>query len=300
MYRFRLLIIISIIWLFIILNWGRFVDNTPLASLKIQPFVSILIFAMIILHIAILSSSTWSYTLGNIVIIAAYGIGKILTTSEIFEFKEFIPSLVLEMFVLLASYWLVRELATWFQTYSTTLKNSIFNPINTLVRNTYADESVIEQKIALARRFGRELTLLYIQLDEPATHEQRVIWDNLKEIKLATLQLRLAELLGFLAGDTTVKAWHEGNLVICLQVDRKEVNNIITQLQDVISDVLKMHIEVGFASFPKDGLMFDDLVEKAMNQVFDPMEARKGLPQTRPLQMLDLDTRPPKHSHYGT
>jgi len=296
MYRFRVLIIISIVWLFAILNWGRLVDDTALQDLTIQPFVSILIFVMIILHIAILSSSTWSYTLGNIVILLAFGIGKIVTFRGTFAFHTFVPSLVLEMFVLLTSYWLVRELAAWFQTYSSSLRQSIFNPINTLVRNTYADETVIEQKIALARRFDRELTLLYIQLDEQPTHENRVIWDNLKEIKLATLQLRLAELLGFLAGDTSVKAWHEGNLVICLQVERKEVNMIITELQDVISDVLKMHIEVGFATFPKDGLMFDDLVEKAINQIFDPMEALKGLPQTRPLQQLDLDTRPPKHS----
>lgn len=295
MYRFRILIIVSIVWLFAILNWERMVNNTALESLSIQPFVSILIFVMIILHIAVLSSMAWSYTLGNIVILGAFGLGKIVTLRGSFEFQSFIPSLVLEMFALLTTYWLVRELATWFQTYSSSLRESIFNPINTLVRNTYADESVIEQKIALARRFSRELTLLYIELDEPATHENRVIWDNLKEIKLATLQLRLAELLGFLAGDTSVKAWHEGNLVICLQVDRKEVNMIITELQDVISDVLKMRIEVGIASFPKDGLMFDDLVEKARNQIFDPMEALKGLPQTRPLQMLDLDTRPPKH-----
>ena len=300
MYRFRILIIVSIFWLFTILNWDRIVSNTALESLNIQPFVSILIFAMIILHIAVLSSNTWSYALGNSVILIAFGLGKIITFRGAFEFGSFVPSLMLEMFVLLTTYWLVRELASWFQTYSGSLRQSIFNPINTLVSNTYDNESVIEQKIALARRFDRELTLLYIELDEPTTHESRVIWDNLKDIKLATLQLRLAELLEFLAGDTAVKAWHSGNLVICLQVDRRTVNMIITELQDVISDVLKIHIEVGIASFPDDGLMFEDLVEKAINQIFDPTEELKGLPQTRPLQMLDLDTRPPKHGTHSS
>lgn len=252
MYRFRVLIILSIVWLFAILNVERIVDDTPLQSLSIQPFVYILIFTVIIVHIIVLKASTWSYTLGNVLILLTYGIGKIFLFSGDFDFQNIVPSLVLEIFILLTTYWLIRELTAWFHSYNGILKQSIFNPINTLVRNTYHDVSMIEQKIALARRFDRRLNLLYIQFEEE-TQESGVLWDNLKEIRLATLQLRLAELLGFLAGETTIKAWHHDNLVICMQADRKQVNTIISQLQDVISDVMKMHVEVSVVTFPKDG-----------------------------------------------
>jgi hypothetical protein len=299
MYRFRVLIILSIAWLLAILNLERIVGGTPLQSLSIQPFVYILVFITIIVHIIVLKSSIWSYTLGNMVVLLTYGVGRVLMFKGNFDFQNILPSLVLELFILLTTYWLVRELASWFYSYSGMLKQAIFNPINTLVRNTYHDESMIEQKIALARRFDRQLTLLYVQLEEDV-QESSVLWDNLKEIRLATLQLRLAELLGFLAGETAVKTWHHGNLVICMQSDKKQVNTTISQLQDVITDVMKMNVEVGIATFPKDGLLFDDLVEKARERISIPVHLQQGLPQTRRLQMLDLDTRPPKHGSYST
>lgn len=264
MYRFRLLTITLIAWLFFSMNIERPDQMGLLGNVNIQSFVYVLIVAIPLILLLFLKLSDLQPYKTLLPFILIYALGKFATPPTVSDI-EYAYSTIIEAIILLGTFWVSSQLAHSIHSYNDALKGSIFSPTNTLVHTTHHGEIAIRQKIALARRFERDLALIYVKLDvNKRKLEYGRLWDNQDEIRLMTIQLRIAELIRFLLRETDVRAWHHGDLLICLQgssVDRTQL--IAEQIAEVICNVMKIQVNVGIAYFPKDSLVYDDLIEKA-------------------------------------
>jgi hypothetical protein len=263
MFRFRLLILSTISWLAFVLNLEAILRNLEIA-IHIQPFVYILAIVTVISMISVLKLHEVQTVVSVSTLALLYGIGKVL-----FLIDLNITSIIIEVTLVIGTFFVARPVASWLGNYSKRIKSAVFSPTNTLMLDKQHNAAAIERKISLARRFGRELSLLYI----PMSRKFRTSDD----MRAMVLQRKLNELVNLLVDDSGLYAWHNGDLMVCLQGEAvRHLDTIAAQFSSLITDVLKMQIQIGVADFPAQGLMLDDLIESAHTTLGQPIIARKS------------------------
>lgn len=276
MFRFRLFIISTIIWLAFVLNLEAILNNLEI-PIHIQAFVYVLAIGTVICMMLFLQLRDYQPSVIVSTLLLSYAIGKVIFPAD-FDFTD----IAMELVLVLGTYFVTRPVTNWLADYSNNLKKAVFNPMNTLLKNNQHSIEAVERKISLARRFGRELNLIYIPMNDKlrAYHGMKVL----------ALQAKINELLNVLVSDTGLYAWHDGNLMICLQeTSVEELGNITTQFSALITDVLKTQVQLGTANFPTQGLIMDDLIATAsanLGQEIQPDES------TETIQFFPKPVRP--------
>jgi hypothetical protein len=263
-FRFRLLIILLIAWLFFILSFERIVNQTDLSTLSIAPFVYVLIVLTTIFVILLLPQYKISGRNLLLALSALYAATKVISVliNPITDASVFLASLTLELVVFLTSNYLTLSLTNWFCHYNEGLKQAIFSPISSQIEEKYQNANSIEQRIAAARRFERELTLLYIRFDKVMGSKPGISWEENSDARDVLFHMRMAELLSFLSPNA-LKAWNQSDLMMCVPFDTQQNSELASQIKEVFSNVLKVEVNVGMAAFPQDGLVLKDLIENA-------------------------------------
>lgn len=263
MYRFRLLIIATVAWLFLALNIERPDDLPFLGHIDISFFVYILGALIMISHLVLVRMNRMSLRAVLVLFAAIYIVGKSLTFDSDVDAANYTYIMVLEIIGLGMTLLVSRKLAQSIFSFGDAIRESVLNPNNTLIQHTYHGEIAIRQKIAQARRFNRKLALLYVKIDHSwSKNEYSRIFNQREEIKYMYLQLRIAELVTFLLWETDGRAWNQGNLILCLQGPTQERASMIAeQITQVLKNVMDIQATVSVAYFPDDGLVYDDLLE---------------------------------------
>ena len=263
MYRFRLLVIATITWLFLALNIARPNEIPFLGHIDITFFAYVVGALIMISHLVLVRMNRMSWQLVLILFSAIYIVGKSLTYDPDMDAASTTYIMVLEVVGLGITLVVSRKLAQSIFSFGDAIRESVLNPTNTLVQHTHHGELAIRQKIAQARRFDRKLALLYVKIDHSwSKNEYSRIFNQREEIKYMYLQLRIAELITFLLWETDGRAWNQGNLILCLQGPTQERASMIAeQITQVLKNVMDIDTGVSVAYFPDDGLVYDDLLE---------------------------------------
>jgi len=263
MFRFRFFIISTIVWLAFVLNLEAILNNLEIA-IHIQRFVYVIAISTVVSMMLFLKLHEYQSSVAVSTLVLVYAIGKVLFPSTI-DFTV----VAMELGLVIGTYFVTRPVTNWLDTYSNNIKKAVFSPTNTLIKDNHHNVAAIERKINLARRFDRELSLLYIPMGEKL--------DSVNDIKSMALQAHINNLLNVLVGDTCLYAWHEGNLMVCLQGDAVEhVDTIAAQFSSMIADILKMQVELGLANFPTQGLILDDLIDTAQQTLGQPIRIEQN------------------------
>ncbi|MCI0713816.1 MAG: hypothetical protein L0154_26905 [Chloroflexi bacterium] len=288
MYRFRLLIIATIAWLFLALNIERPDELLFLGHINISSFVYVIGAFIMISHLVLVQMNRMSWQVILALFGAMYIIGKILTFNSGMDAATYTYIMVLEIVGLGITVVISRKLAQSIFSFGDAIRESVLNPTNTLIQHTHHGELAIRQKIAQARRFDRRLALLYVKINHSwSKSEYTRIFNQREEIKYMYLQLRIAELVTFLLWETDGRAWNQGNLILCLQGPTQERASMIAeQVAQVLKNVMDIDASVSVAYFPDDGLVYDDLLET--------LKSNERLPVPRQT-VFNLVTRPAKH-----
>lgn len=280
MLRFRILVLVLICWLSAVFLIQRIV-GTNVPTITIQPFVNALILAIPVAAMIYRPLMTLPLRICLLSVLGLYAIGKVINAQTAADPITVLAFATLELSIIVVTTWLSWHLVRWFHTYDESIKDSIHNPIKIWVKETYREPALIEERIAAARRFGRQLTLLHIRFNNPSRFTRGSSWSRVYDARDITFQLRLAELLRFLTGSAAIISWYQNDLVICLpNINRTEdIRKLSGDIQEVMKAVLKLDVTVGVASFPKDGLMLSDLVSEASKTVLEPTQALTELKQ---------------------
>lgn len=262
MYPFRLILIATVLWLFLALNIERPDELLILGNVNISSFVYVIGALILISHLTLVRMARLSWRNALLPFAALYIVGKALTFGSYSDAANYIYIMVLEVAGLVVTLLISRMLAHSIFSFGDAIKESVLNPTNTLVQHTHHGELAIRQKIAQARRFNRKLALLYVKIDHSWTkNEYSRMFNQREEIQYMYLQLRIAELVSFVLWETDVRAWHQGNLIMCLQGPTQERASMIgEQITQVLKHVMDIQATVSIVYFPDDGLVYDDLL----------------------------------------
>lgn len=264
MFRFRFLIIMFVAWLFMILSFERIVNQTNFSTLSIAPFVYVLVMATAAFAILYLPNHRLPNYGLILFMLAIYTPAKALSVwlNYIGDMNAFVASLALEITVLLSANILILSLTNWFYQYNESLKSAIFSPISSQIDEKYQNTNIIEQRIAAARRYEREPTLLFIQFDKAMSSKLSASREQESDAGNILFHMRMAELLSFLSPNS-VKAWNQNDLMVCVPFDVAKNHQLAEQIQEVFTNVLKVNVNVKLAAFPQDGLVLEDLIQTA-------------------------------------
>jgi hypothetical protein len=268
MYRFRLFIILLITWLFFVLNVERPDNLLGLGNVNIASYVYVIAALMPVSFLMFLKLSKASIATSYMPFLGLYAVGKMIYLDPAAGIEKLTFISLFEVALLLVTLIGVRSLTRSIYFFGDSIKNSAMNPNNTLVQTTHHGEMTIRQKIAQARRFNRSLTLLYVPLGKSQRkYEYGRLWDQQEDIKFMYLQFRIAELIKFLLWETDVRAWHQGDLILCLQGnDELRAHKLVEQIPEVLRSVLKIETSVSMVRFPQEGIVYNDLLAKLRNE----------------------------------
>lgn len=254
MFRFRFSIILTIAWLAFVLNFNEILESLAI-HLHVQDFVLALCIGTVIVMMLVFKSHKIPSSVSIATLVLLYAIGKVLFRTNL-DIETYTATVIIELGTLLFTFFVTRPVVEWLTGYNNKIKSAVFSSDNTLISNSYNNTAAIERKISLARRFGRELSLLYIPMSNK--------FEDFGEIKSLALKQEMGELIEVMVGHTGLYSWHHGDLMICLQGDAVNyVETIANQFSKVMADVLKTQVQVGIANFPHQGLILDDLIETA-------------------------------------
>jgi len=262
MYRFRLFIILLITWLFLVLNIERPDNLLGLGNINIASYVYVIAALMPVAFFMFLQLSKTNVAMSYMPFLAMYGASKLAFYEPGANIEKLTYTTLFEVALLFVTLLGVRSLSRSIYFFGDNIKNSVMDPANTLVHTTHHGEMTIRQKIAQARRFNRSLTLLYVPLGKnQRKHELGRLWDQQEDIKFMYMQYRIAELIKFLLWETDVRAWHQGDLILCLQGnDEVRAQQLMEQIPQVLSSVLKIETAVSMVRFPQQGIVYNDLL----------------------------------------
>jgi hypothetical protein len=288
-YRFRFLMISTVAWLFLALNIERPNNLIFLDNINISSFVYVLGSLIMISHLTLVRINRLPWQTAGLPFMAIYAIGKITMFDSEIDTARFTYIMLFEVVGLVLTFIFSRNLSQSIFSFGDAIREAVLNPTNTLVQHTHHGEIAIRQKIAQARRFQRKLALLYVKIDHSWTkNEYTRIFNQREEIKYMYLQLRIAELVTFLLWETDVRAWYQGNLILCLQGPSQERAPMMSeQIKQVLKNVMDIDTTVSLIHFPDDGLVYDDLLETLRNEEILRVPRQPIFP---------LDTRTPQHS----
>lgn len=268
MFRFRFFIISTITWLAFVLNLEAILNNLEIA-IHIQPFVYVLAISTVVSMMLFLKLHEYQTSLVISTLVLLYAIGKVVFPTTI-DFTV----VAMELGLIVGTYFVTRPVSNWLDNYSNNIKRAVFSPTNTLMKDNHQNIAAIDRKISLARRFNRELSLLYVPMNDKIRSS-----NGIKEL---VLQGQINEWLDLIVGDGGMYAWHEGNLMICLQGEAVEqIDTVAEQFSSLITNVFKMEVQIGAANFPTQGLILDDLIATAHETLGQAIKLQQA-PETIP------------------
>jgi hypothetical protein len=295
MFRYRLMIMLGIGWIFLALNLERPDVVLLIGAINIANFVYVL-GAISILVILLFPQLSKIPTLVVFVpLLIVYLIGKIIFTNEELSRAQATTLTFIEVAGLFIGIWLFQEIAASLGQFSSALETIFVGKEKTQVLDSLEGENVIQRKIDLARRFERGLAILYVKFNGQMSSSRR-FWDQEANLRHVYMQVQLAELMNYLVDLADVRMWYHGNLVLCLEDTQPEkTERTAEQIHQVLHDVLGLDTQVGVAHFPDDGLIYQHLIgisqQDALRQVNGARPGKRSTAALNPLAVQQEGAR---------
>ena len=276
MAKLRIFIIILTVWVIWLLNIERF------DPLNIDVPTTLYIVSAIVLVPTLLLPVTGQIRFGYVIapIVAVY---VALRLYNVFSpIPVTLPALIMESVVLIITLWIGRRISIDLESFESVVDDVVFETDGTRILNMSDGEQAINDELFRARKFERPVALLYVKL--PSIGRLRRIYPNTFQYQLSLEQryykARIARIIEGMVYRVDVLMWYGDNLVIGLpETERAHVEQLATQISEIIGSTVLLQVPMGIAVFPQDGLIYSDLVAKAEKNLVNYAEVKEDTTQ---------------------
>ena len=260
MLRLRFSIVVLVLWATLIFN----IDRIDILALNIPTTLYVVLALGLTLLMLFPSTDAIRFEIIIIPFLAAY---ILMRANGIFSSTiATIPSVVTESVVLIATLWLGRKISARLENLEKVVENIGYDLETNRIHDMIEGESLINDELFRARKYERPVTLLYIKV--PSIARLRRIHRKTLQYQLSLEQryykLRIARIIESMIYRVDTMVWHGDDIIVCLpETEKVHADKLVMQITEVIKATVLIKIPIGTSSFPKDGLIYTDLVKKA-------------------------------------
>lgn len=189
--------------------------------------------------------------------------GALIGTNEPYLF---VIGLVLVQVTLMLMRWVSLPLVKFDQA----AENFIFDSKQSNLLNAVEGEEEINHELYRARRFERSFSIVYCEIPDTATSEKDALktdfvnWQITKDFKRRYTQVQLVKLLSSIIYKSDILVEYRNGIVVGLpETNADDAKIFINRLGLLVKDNFEVTPIVGTATFPEEGLIYDDLVKYA-------------------------------------
>lgn len=177
-----------------------------------------------------------------------------------------VESLILESFVIVISLWLGRKISHNLESFETVVEEIVFEDKENRILSMNDGEEAVNNELFRARKYERPVALIYIKM--PTINRLRRIHPNTLQYQLSLehryYKTRIARIVESVVYRVDILVWYGDNLVICLpETSTDQAEQLARQISEIVGASIVLQVPMGIASFPQDGLIYNDLVTKA-------------------------------------
>lgn len=271
MAKFRLLLILLTLWLFLMFNLAR--PDILIGTLDFPLDLSSLVFvvstfvATAILLMPDLARIRLEYTFGATLLLYIFlrltfvPFKGVAATDP----RRAVYLVVAEVIVLFISLILVRAVSLAVTSFEKAVENIVLRPSQLRILPQAEGEEKINSELFRARRFDRPVAFILIDLSviERLLGKKRMTLEGVFQKQYA--QTRIAQIVEATLYKTDIVTWYGENLFLCLpETTYAEALKTAQELDKLIRLRLDLQLPMGIVAFPENGLIYNDLVEAAL------------------------------------
>jgi lipopolysaccharide/colanic/teichoic acid biosynthesis glycosyltransferase len=197
--------------------------------------------------------------------VSSFAVGKPLNQRDIYI-------TITEIVVLAATVWIARKISLVISDFEQTVEDVLLKPDDLAVLNRAEGEEKINNELSRARYFDHTVGFLLIHMNAIDRDEDlaNTRFDLEATLQRRYVQLRVAQVARSLLPKISILVWDEEDLVVCLpETGYAATEQLARALHTKLALHLNLMIPMGIAVFPKDGLIYHDLVKATMRNLLD-------------------------------
>ncbi|MFQ3534272.1 MAG: sugar transferase [Aggregatilineales bacterium] len=271
MAKFRLLLILLTAWLFLMFNLAR--PDVVLEAFDFPLDLSALVFVVgmsvgiAILLMPDLARIRVEYTFSAVVLLYIFlrltfvpfkGLAAV-------DPRRAVYLVIVETLVLFVLLLLVRAVSLAVTSFEKAVENIILRPSKLRILPQAEGEEAVNSELFRARRFDRPVAFILIDMGpiDQLISQKRTTLEGVFQKHYA--QMRIAQIVEATLYKTDVVMWHGENVFICLpETTYEEALRTAQELDSLIRLRLDLKLPMGVVAFPKNGLIYSDLIEAAI------------------------------------
>jgi lipopolysaccharide/colanic/teichoic acid biosynthesis glycosyltransferase len=273
MAQLRLLLIITLCWFAILFNIERISElvREPI-TLDATVYAVVIITSVALLTFPNLSSvNIW---LSRVVMLAIYGAARLVFTPNLNSGVLFPYNLLMDVVALMVTLWIMRQVGHALLQFELTVQAFVLDVESARLLSRSDGQEQVNHELYRARRFERPVAVIYCSVSVPdSDKESKVVtdfirWKITKTLKHRFLQVKLAQAIASLTYKSDFIVEYGDDVVACLpETSDHEAEVFARQLARFAKEFADLEPQIGIACFPKEGLVFEDLVQVAKSKI---------------------------------
>ena len=276
--RMRLLVTILIIWLFLFYNIERV--SEPIDITRVAYTFVPLMAVLTILTPRIRKIPLWVLLVVPIPVFLAIKAWWVASSGSGVSWSASLTLTVTELCVITVTTLMARWVSNGVGEFEHAVARITIRQNNTLPDSFSTGQAEMYREIKRARHHQRPLALMAIGIEKTSIQValdrmvQEVQQAMMKRYVMSDVARRLCDKLE----DYDIIAQDNDHFLILLpEVASEELSDLTNQLRQTISEQMGVTLQIGTASFPKDAVTFESLVEQAVEEMGEEQEPRHSL-----------------------
>ncbi len=293
MTRFRILIIVLVLWLVVIFNLER-PDFEFLGATNIDIHTSVYIIAAIA-SIGAIGFPDLSRSLATILVpsLLAYIVGLSIFNSPVNEQPIYL--VITEILIITFTIALARRVSFVLTQFEATVEDVLLKASDLRVMMKQPGEGMVNEELERARYFGHPVGFIMLQLADILKNVQAskdIHFDFEATLRRRYVQLRAAQVTRLLLPRVAIIIWDNDDMIIALpQSDEEMTFTAAYALNRELAVQLDLTIPMGMATFSTDGLVYEDLISHTRNNLLVFADLTMGEPEPAPSGEGDTPTQ---------
>jgi lipopolysaccharide/colanic/teichoic acid biosynthesis glycosyltransferase len=270
MAQLRLLLIVSLAWFAFIFNAQQIVvPGIPALSLDIAVYALMLLTAVTFFSFPNLAKQ--NVIISYLVLIALYFVS--LGTRRMPAVEHTLYDTAIDAVVIFVNLVLLRRLSHALLEFEFAVQAFVIDVKNARLISRMEGEEQVNQELYRARRFERPVAVAYCTV--PANNGNNglvktdfIRWRITQTLRQRYAQVKIAQAAASLTYKSDCIIEHGTDVVVCLpETNRQEAETFARRLTRFAHELGDLEPLVGIATFPQEGLVFEDLIAAAQKKV---------------------------------
>jgi lipopolysaccharide/colanic/teichoic acid biosynthesis glycosyltransferase len=272
MAQLRLLLIICLAWFAILFRIGNVAvwgNETIEIGTAVYAIMIIVGFGMFLFPSLSRLNPVLTYT-GMVVLYMASIGARGMTLAD-----DTISSYAVDLGVMLIGLLLIRRVAQSLLDFEMAVEGFVMDVKNARLTPLNEGEEAVMQELHRARRFERPVAIVYCTTETMGVNDPDaqiktdfIQWHLTRTMRQRYSQVKIAQAASALTYKSDTIVEYGNDVVICLpETSCEEAEQFARRLTRFAQDLYQIELKVGAAAFPKDGLVFENLVKAAKDNV---------------------------------